>query len=75
MLTFDPIEDKGWPLRAGYKVEILAAIEGQGATSPDQQSDDYGAEIERFFRELTYEKPFGPAGDGAPDTIPLENSP
>lgn len=26
MLTFDPIEDKGWPLRAGYKVEILERL-------------------------------------------------
>lgn len=27
------------------------------------------------FGVKTCEKPFGPAGDGAPDTIPLENSP
>lgn len=65
MPEFDPIEDPQWAFRVGYKLEILqnllrlAAIETQGATTADQQSHDYSAEIERFFRELSYSWPAG----------------
>lgn len=79
---FDPIGDPGWPLRVGYKIEILerllklVAIEGQGSTTDDQQSHDYGAEIERFFRELTYAWPRGSesrcsALPGPDDVLPV----
>lgn len=82
---FDPIEDDLWAFRVGYKVEILenllklASIESQGATTQDQQSHNYGAEIERFFRELTYAWPQGSdsraaALPGPDDVLPVLES-
>lgn len=82
---FDPIEDCHWAFRVGYKVEILAnllklaQIDTQGATTQDQQSHDYGAEIERFFRELTYAWPQGAesrcaALPGPDDVLPVLES-